>query len=80
MDMIERQKVVALNKLVREPPMQFAVSQPDDSIKLVGMTAPEGNIQHDPVTGLRRIGEVFNPWKMNSFTPKDVEETLTAWH
>ncbi|KAK3677493.1 hypothetical protein LTR78_002343 [Recurvomyces mirabilis] len=79
-DMIERRKVVALHKSVCEPPMQFAVPQPDGSIKMVGMPAPEGIVQEDPVTGLRRVGEVFNPWKMQSYTKRDVDETLTAWN
>ncbi|KAK4552978.1 hypothetical protein LTR86_009902 [Recurvomyces mirabilis] len=78
-DMIERRKVVALHKNVCEPLMQFAVPLPDGSINMVGIPAPEGSVPQDRATGLRRIGEVYNPWKMQPYTQRDVEETLAAW-
>ena len=78
LDLVERQKVVALHKSVKEPPPMFDVEQEDGTMaKVPGWASPSP--QCDPATGARRVGCIFEPWVMTPFSNEDLEEPLARW-
>ncbi|KAK5137002.1 hypothetical protein LTR08_001509 [Meristemomyces frigidus] len=81
MDMIERSKAVALHKSVQEPPPMWEDIHPDGSVTMRYFSnLPPREPQQDPASGARRIGTVYDPWVIVSYTSRDLSETLEHWN
>ncbi|KAF4549536.1 Hypothetical protein D9617_21g097570 [Elsinoe fawcettii] len=77
-ELIEREKIVALHRSVQPPPDAIAIMDEDDRRVGTAYNEPK-EPQCDPVSGARRQWYTNNPWTVQAWTREDLSLTLDRW-